>query len=410
MKKNNVQINCPNCNHVINVEDVLGAQVEDRLRIEFEQKIALQNDVISKEKEELQKAKEEFLEKKRNENELFQKKLNEEKEKLTKELAEKAMAEVDLKVQALHQELEASKLKATQLQKNEIELLQLQQKMREREEAFELEKQKALLENQSKIADDEAKKAAERYELKDKEWATKFEQQKKLIEEMKRKSEQASMQLQGEAQELLLEDILKTRFPYDHIQEVAKGVKGADIMHIVFNNLQQESGKIIYESKRTKDFSNDWIDKLKSDMRAQSADIAVLVTQTMPKGMEQFGVRDGIWICNFQEVSALATVLRDSIIKVHQAMLSQENKGDKMHMLYHYLTGNEFSQQMLAIVEGFTSMRDSINNERRAMEKIWKEREKQIEKVLINTSHMYGSIKGIAGNAVGTIQQLELGE
>ena len=406
----NVQINCPNCNTSINVEDVLGAKVEERLRQEFNEKMTLQNNRLLLEKQELEKAQLDFAEKKRNENELCQKKLNEEREKLSKELAEKALAEVDLKVQALHKELEESKTKATQLQKTEIELLQLQKKIKEREEAFELEKQKALLEYQARIVEEEARKAAEKYELKDKEWATKFEQQKKLIEEMKRKSEQGSMQLQGEALELLLEDLLKTAFPYDHIQEVAKGVKGADIMQSVMNSMQQECGKIIYESKRTKEFSNEWIDKLKQDMRAQSADIAVLVTQTMPKGMEQFGLRDGVWICNFQEVQALATVLRDSIIKIHQAMISQENKGDKMHMLYHYLTGNEFSQQMLAIVEGFTSMQDSINSERRAMEKIWKEREKQIEKVLLNTTHMYGSIRGIAGNAIGTIQQLELGE
>jgi hypothetical protein len=130
----------------------------------------------------------------------------------------------------------------------------------------------------------------------------------------------------------------------------------------------------------------------------------------MPKGMEQFGLRDGVWICNYQEVGALVMVLREGLIKVHHATLTQENKGEKMHMLYDYLTGNEFSQQILAIVEGFTSMKESLDSERRAMEKLWKEREKQIEKVLLNTTFMYGSIKGIAGNAVHTIKQLELGE
>jgi hypothetical protein len=336
--------------------------------------------------------------------------LDEEKEKLSQEAKNKATADVNIMLQALQKELEESKIKNNALQKNEVELMQLQQKLNAQSEQFEIEKQKAIIETQNKIAEDEKKKAAEMYELKDKEWRTKFEQQNKLLEEMKRKSEQTSMQLQGEALELLLEDMLRGKFPYDHIQEVAKGVKGADIMHTVFNAQQQESGKIIYESKRTKDFSNEWIDKLKNDMRSQNADIAVLVTQTMPKGMEQFGLRDGVWICNYQEVGALVMVLREGLIKVHHATLTQENKGEKMHMLYDYLTGNEFSQQILAIVEGFTSMKESLDSERRAMEKLWKEREKQIEKVLLNTTFMYGSIKGIAGNAVHTIKQLELGE
>ncbi len=224
---------------------------------------------------------------------------------------------------------------------------------------------------------------------------------------MQRKAEQGSMQLQGEVLELALEELLKNTFPFDEIEEVGKGVKGADCIQHVRNALAQPCGKIIYESKRTKAFTNEWIDKLKSDMRATQADIAVIVTEVLPKDMDHFGMKDGVWICRFVDLKALAFLLRDSLIKIHSALATQDNKGDKMQLLYNYLTGNEFKQQIEAIVEGFVFLRESLIKEKLQMEKIWKEREKQLDKVLLNTTHFYGSVKGIAGNAVGDIKLLE---
>jgi hypothetical protein len=235
------------------------------------------------------------------------------------------------------------------------------------------------------------------FQLQLKELQKQLEDQKKLAEEMRRKAEQGSMQLQGEVQELALEEMLRAAFPFDMISEVGKGVRGADCIQTVRNNLGQECGQIIYESKRTAAFTNDWIEKLKMDMRSLGAEIAVIVTKSMPKDMDSFGIKDGVWICSFSEVKALATVLRDGVIRVFNAAKSQENKGDKMHLLYNYLTSSEFSEQWKAIREGFMSMRMSIQKERDAMEKLWKAREKQLEKVLLNAAHVRGSIEGIAG-------------
>jgi hypothetical protein len=165
----------------------------------------------------------------------------------------------------------------------------------------------------------------------------------------------------------------------------------------VRNNLGQEAGKIIYESKRTKDFNQEWIDKLKADMRSQGADIAVIVTQTFPKELDRFGEKDGVYICSFQEVKSVALLLRNAILKIYDTKKSQVNKGDKMSFLYDYLTSNEFSEQWKAVGEGFRQMRSSIQKERDAMEKLWKAREKQLEKVLLNAMHIKGSIEGIAG-------------
>ena len=245
------------------------------------------------------------------------------------------------------------------------------------------------------------------FQLKLRELEKQLDDQKKLAEEMRRKAEQSSMQRQGEVQELLLEAILKEHFPFDLIEEVGKGVEGADCIQVVRNASGKVCGKIIYESKRTKGWSGNWIDKLKTDMRSRGADVAILVTQTFPKDMERFSEKEGVWVCNFYELAGVAALIRNGILRVYEAKRSEENKGDKMQLLYNYLTGVEFRGQVEAIAEGFMAMRNSISRERIQMEKMWKEREKQLEKVLISTSGLYGSVKGIAGASVGDIPLLD---
>lgn len=216
------------------------------------------------------------------------------------------------------------------------------------------------------------------------------------------------MQLQGEVQELAVEEWLAEKFPLDTVQEIKKGERGADCLQIVNTRTHQNCGTIYYESKRTKSFQPGWIEKFKADIREKNANIGVLVTDVMPLDMERLGLKEGIWICSFDEFKGLCTVLRESIIKISSAIVTQENKGDKMGMLYDFLTSNEFKLQIEAIVEGFTQMKSDLESEQRAMRSIWKKREKQIDKVLLNTTDMYGSIRGIAGNAVQTISLLEL--
>lgn len=230
--------------------------------------------------------------------------------------------------------------------------------------------------------------------------------QKQLAEEMRRKAEQGSMQLQGEVQELAIEDMLKSLFPFDEISEVAKGVKGADVVHTVRNKSGNDCGKILYESKRTKVFTNDWINKLKIDALAEKADICIIVTEAMPDGIDRIGQKEGVWICTFNDFKGLVLVLRESLIKINEAFSSQTNKGEKMQMLYDYLTSTEFRLQIGAIIEGFTDLQNSYTQEKRAMERIWKQREKQLEKVLLNTNHFIGSIKGIAGSSIPDLKQI----
>jgi len=216
------------------------------------------------------------------------------------------------------------------------------------------------------------------------------------------------MQLQGEVQELAIEDWLAANFPLDTIEEIKKGARGADCLQTVNTRSRQNCGTIYFESKRTKDFRSKWIEKFKNDIRERNADIGVLVTQSMPPDMERMGLREGIWICTFEEFRGLCLVLRESLIRISTAIASQENKGEKMGMIYDFLTGNEFKRQVEAIVEGFTQMHTDLESEKRAIMGTWKKREKQIQKVLLNTNHMYNSIKGIAGSAVQSVPLLEL--
>ncbi|HLV62423.1 DUF2130 domain-containing protein [Galbibacter sp.] len=275
-------------------------------------------------------------------------------------------------------------------------------------EAAEAEAQKKL--NETLLTDKEKIRKAEeeKNELKFKELQKQLEDQKKLTEEMKRKQEQGSMQMQGEVQELAIEEWLASQFPLDTIEEIKKGARGGDCIQIVNTRTRQNCGKIYYESKRTKDFQPTWIEKFKADMREKGADIGVLVTEAMPSDFDRMGLRDGVWICSYEEFKGLCTVLRESVVQLSLAVSSQENKGDKMHMLYDYLTSNTFRMQVEAIVEGFSQMKSDLESEKRSMQRIWKQREKQIEKVITNTIDMYGSIKGIAGNAIQSVKALEL--
>jgi hypothetical protein len=334
--------------------------------------------------------------------------LDAEKKKLQAELQESIKKSVssdfENKLKLYEDAATESAEKLKEARKKELEYLQKEQALQNKEAELQINLQRQLMEEREKLKEQLLKDEAEKINLKDqehqlrvKELEKQLDDQKKLADEMRRKSEQGSMQLQGEVQELMLEELLTVTFPFDKIEEVGKGVRGADCIQIVRNQFGNETGKIIYESKRTKDFSNDWIEKLKNDMRSLGADVAVIVTQAFPKDMDRFGEREGVYICTFSEVKSVALVLRNAILKVHDAKKSQDNKGDKMVMLYDYLIGSEFSEQWKAIREGFMSMKLSIQRERDAMEKLWKAREKQLEKVLLNAAHIKGSIEGIAG-------------
>ena len=391
------EVKCPSCGHSFPLEEAIGKEYEQELR---DKMIAWQK----KKDEEFLRKEEDFKIQQKDLALKYEQQFAQEKLKLEEGVRKSIASDFENKLTFLENTNKENQEKLKLAGQKELDFIRKEQELKTRAEEMELEIQRKMQAERNQIVEQIKKQEIEKnllketeHQLRVKELEKQLDDQKKLADEMRRKAEQGSMQLQGEVQELILEELLKSTFPFDTIGEVGKGVRGADCIQTVRNQFGQDCGKIIYESKRTKDFSNDWIDKLKKDMRGAGVDVAVIVTQSYPKGMNCFGEKDGVWICSFEEVKAVAFVLRDGIIRLSNATKSQENRGDKMHMLYDYLTGSEFSEQWKAIREGYMSMRLSIHRERDAMEKMWKMREKQLDKVLLNASSIKGSIEGIAG-------------
>lgn len=375
-------ITCPNCGHAIDIEELLAHDIEDRDQREQQEHF------------------------------------NAERERLQVEVAERVRRESEAQILALQHENEERKRDVQALKSAEVQLLDLQRKMREQQESFDLTLQKRLLEEQTsmetKIRKTEAerfeverKREQERFDLERREMQKKLDDTQKAMEEVRRKSEQSSQQLQGEVQELAIEDFLRQRFPHDEVSEVGKGQRGADCIQTVYDS-GRRCGQITYESKRTKNFSMEWVEKLKADMRAKGSDIGVIITETMPKELQSFGSVNGIWVCTYAEFKSLCVVLRDMVIRVSSAIVSQENKGDKMTMLYDYLMSSEFRMSVENVMEAYEHMRSDLDRERTSMEKLWKQRERQIERMRLSMSHVMGSIQGIAGKDLGPVRSFEL--
>ncbi|CAM3655098.1 DUF2130 domain-containing protein [Mucilaginibacter galii] len=403
------EVKCPSCNHSFPIEEVMTEEYKKQLRKQMQQYTQQKEDEFKKKEEEFRKKEDGFLTSQRHQQEQFEQRLIEEKRQMQQSIEESMrksiQADVEHQMRMLENSVKESEEKLRASRQKELEFMQKERSLKQREEELELFTQRKLQEQREALAEQIRKQEAERFAMRDTEYQFKvrelekqLDDQKHLAEEMKRKAEQGSMQLQGEVQELILEEQLRSYFPFDMVNEVGKGIRGADCIQTVRNSFGQECGKIIYESKRTKDFGVDWIEKLKKDMRHTGADLAVIVTQNYPKDMDCFGEKDGVWICSFTEVKAVSYVLRETVMKTAAILKAQEGKGDKMHLLYDYLLSNEFKEQWKALREGFTSMRMSILRERDAMEKLWKAREKQLEKVLLSAVHIQGSIEGIAGS------------
>lgn len=412
-------IKCPNCGTQIDIDEIFYHQIEEKFKQEhLAKEKQLREEIEAKRKEykehldELKRREEDFKsEQERFEDKLkdaTQKQLRLEKDKLREELKTEAVAEQRDVIEMLKKEIEAKSKEVIELNNAKAEIEKLK---REKEEALSKAKVEAQLELSKDLAVEKerlAKQFQEQNELKLKEKDKQLEDQKKLIDEMKRKAEQGSMQLQGEVQELVIEEWLSSQFPFDTIDEVKKGAFGADCVQVVNTRELHNCGVICYESKNAKAWSDGWIAKFKQDMLKANADVGVFVTSVYPSGIERMGFVDGVWVCSLEEFKGSVALLRESLISTHKAVQKDENKGDKMSLLYNYLTSNEFAMQLQSIVDGFTTMQDELEREKRSLTASWKRRQKLIDGVLINTTEMYGSLQGIAGNAIAHIKSLEL--
>ena len=401
MKQQSNTINCPKCGESIDINEILYHKVDEELRKKYDDQLSKEKILLAEQQDKLEEAQ-------KNQDKLIGDAIKDAVTQKEKELKTKIQDEQSEVMKNVQEELDEKSKQLKELNKTVSENEKLKREMDELQDKFEAESQKKISETLKSEREKIRKSVEAKSELELSKQNLLINQLNEQLTEAKRKIEQGSMQVQGEVQELVIEEWLKSIFPLDTIEEIKKGARGADCLQTVNTNTRLKCGTIYYESKRTKGFQPTWIEKFKNDIREKGADIGVLVTESMPPDMDRLGMIDGVWVCSYNEFKGLSNVLRQSIISISNAMLSQENKGDKMTLLYDYLTGNEFRYQVEAILEGFTQMQSDLESEKRSLQSQWKKREKQLQKVLVNTTDMYSSIKGIAGNAIQSVKFLEL--
>lgn len=412
-------IHCPHCNHEIALTETLALQIKDQLRVEFDakekqqaEKFVLQEQALKLERENVEKEKEGIQKR-------VDEKLKAEKEKMWAIAQEKAQEKLGLELKDLKQQKDERDQQLKEAQKNELELRAKTRELEEKTKNADLEIARRLDEERRKIEDkfktEHAQQVDERLRLIQEEFRKKelekdkqMEILKKALDDAQRKSEQASMQIQGEVQEADLKNLLASAFPSDRVDDVPTGINGADLVHTVNTNFGQRGGVILWESKNTKQWSDDWIKKLKSDQALVQADICMLVTKALPPTVKQFGAIDGVWVVEYGCVVPVTSMLRLHLLQLHQTKTSLVGREEKKDFLYDYLSSPQFRNRIENIVLGFKSLKEDLETEKRSMQRIWSKREKEIERIMFSTTNFYGDVQGIIGAALPTVPALEL--
>ena len=411
MKKTNVKMNCPNCGGDINVDELLVKQFRDSIKSDLEAELKRRESELDEKKREFSEMSKQFAKEKEDVEELINSKvrhlLSTKEEALRDSIRKQISEEKSAQLQELENELIKKSGQLRELNATKAQLTALRREMEEAETKIILQKEQELTARLEEARSSIKKQVEDETFLKIKEREQVINQLKEQLDIAKRKAEQGSMQLQGEIQELEIIELLKEFHPYDEITQSKKGANAADILQVVRTQNGAECGKIYYESKRTKSWSNGWITKFKEDNINTKADILVLVTNALPKDIQRYGIVEGIWVCSFNDVKELSLVLRYGLLKMQSVAIVQQGKETKMELLYKYLTSEDFKNVFESIIEGFKAIQDSHHGEKLKMQRLWKEREKLLERVLSNSVDFYGSIKGIAGASIPEIKMLE---
>lgn len=394
------QIKCPHCNKLFEPTDAYKHEMEETLIKEVE----------LRHKEEIRKLieqQEQLVDKQKEETEELKRKIGEE---ARKNAIEKVRKEYDSKIQSTKEEAEENAKRNKELQEQTKDLLKQTRELKDSKDKIEIEYEKKLLEEQDKIKQSAKKEAQDELGLRIAEKEKKLNDAEKQILELQRKLQQGSQQLQGEVQELELEKLLAEEFPFDEINEVPKGIHGADALQVVRTQSGVVCGTIIWESKRTKVWKAEWIQKLKDDQRAVKADVAALVTSVMPSGIRTFGMVDSVLVCDLSSAMSIAYLLRQQLLNVHSAHVANHDKATKAEVVYNYLISNEFKQRIEVWVEYFRDRRDQIDKERMYFTKKWEKEEKDVLKIRNSTSGIYGDLQGLIGDAMPKVSSFELPE
>jgi hypothetical protein len=401
-------ISCPHCGKEIALDQALSHRIRQQLQREIDAESAKRKAELQQVEMRLQQEKMRIDKQRKDLEEETAKRIETERAKLQGELRKELYEKSGQELAALKDQLQDKDRRISAFRETELALRKEKSDLEESRKSLELEVARRMDNEKKRVQDETEKRLAEQFRLKEAEKDKIIDDLKRQAEEFKRKADQGSQQLQGEVAELSLEEMLRSSFPIDSIDEVPKGIRGADVIHRVSNRMGQSCGTLIWESKRTKAWSDGWIDKLKEDQREVKAEIAILVSSVLPKGISGFGQINGVWICDHSLAVCLAQALRSGLVEVAAARTSAMGKTEKMELLYEYLSGQEFRQQVEGIVEAFTSMRRDLDQEKRALEKIWAKREKQIERAVKNMGRMYGSMQGVIGQSMPELGLFEL--
>ncbi|MBV8277901.1 MAG: DUF2130 domain-containing protein [Verrucomicrobia bacterium] len=402
-------LTCPNCGIEIPLEEAVTHRIREELQREFQADFAKREKAFAERELNLARTQAQLEKRSESLDAEIERRVLAQSNELLKQARREAETSLGFKLQEVNAQLNEKEKKLAEATKNELELRMKQRALESRQQALDLEVARRVDAGLEQVRDETRRTAAEEQRLHLSEKEKVINDLRREIVALKQKSEQGSQQLQGEVLELELESLLNQRFPTDAIVPVSKGVRGADLLQLVKTISGGECGAIIWETKRTRNWTQTWIPKLKDDQRTQAAEIALLVTEALPNGVRTFELIDGVWVTTPSCAMALATALRQGLISVANERLAADGKSGKMEQLYEYLAGTEFRQKIEAIVEAFVTMKADLESEKRAFAKIWARREKQIERVITNTALMYGNVQGIIGqSALPEIQCLTL--
>ena len=410
-------ITCPQCKNEIKLTESLAAPLLESVKREYEQRLS-QKDANMTQREQALAERAQSLERvKATLDQQVAQKLQQERVRIAAEEQQRAKLalgnDLDQKmneISSLQEVLKQRDIKLAEAQKAQAELIRKQRELDDAKRELDLTVEKRVQADLTAERDKARKEAEEELKLKVMEKDQTITAMQKQIEDLRRRAEQGSQQLQGEVQEMELEALLTAKFPRDTIQPVPKGEFGGDVLHRVIGPLNQVCGTILWECKRTKSWSDGWLPKLREDQRAAKAEIAVIISQALPKEVETFGLIDGVWIADPKIALPLALSLRQTLIEVASARQASEGQQTKMEMVYSYLTGPRFRQRVQAIVEAFSSMKEDLDREKKAIIRQWAKREEQIDRVMQATVGMYGDLQGIAGKTLQEIEGLEFQE
>ena len=393
------KLKCPNCGEMIPVSEAISHQIVERTREQLKKEgLAQQQAINAKERELLDR--EEALDR------TVQDRVKAQQAEIELQARATAKAAISVELDDLRRQAAEKDYQLAKAQQAELEVRARTRALEEKERTVELEIARRLDQEASKVRDETARRLSEEYRLKDAEKDKKLQDAIKANEELRRRLQQGSQQTQGEVLELELETLIKNTFPLDHVEPVPKGAIGADLIQRVIDKVGHPCGSIVWEAKRTKAWNDGWIQKLKDDQRLVKAELAILLTEVLPKDCGNFGQVSGVWVTNPQCAMSLAIALRSQLIEIERTKLAAVGKNEKMEVLYRYLSGSEFKQRVEAVVEAFIEMQEDLQEERRIFERRWSKREKQIQRVISNTSGMYGDFQGLIGASLQSIPAL----